>query len=176
MPTQRKVDQVAKIAELIGRAEITISTAYQGVPMAKQIELRQQLRDAGAEMMVVKNTLLRIAAEQLGKPEYAQISEEATALVVGFDGPVSAAKALTAFIRANLDTKIAIRKAVDGGRVVDEAFVRDLATLPSREQLVSRLAGNLVAKIGELSGLLVATQRQFAGLLEARAKQLETSA
>ena len=72
MPTPRKVEQVAQIAELIERAEIAISTAYQGVPMAKQTELRSQLRDAGAEMMVVKNTLLRIAAEQTGKPEFAQ--------------------------------------------------------------------------------------------------------
>ena len=121
MPTQRKVDQVAKISELISRAEIAISTAYQGVPMAKQTELRQQLKAAGAEMMVVKNTLLRIAAEQTGKPEFAQISEEGTALVVGFDEPVSAAKALTAFIRANNDTKVAIRKAVVGGQVVNYA-------------------------------------------------------
>jgi len=60
--------------------------------------------------------------------------------------------------------------------VVDEAYVRDLATLPSREQLVATLAGNLVGKIAELSGLLVATQREFAGLLEARAKQLEGAA
>ncbi len=176
MPTQRKVDQVAKISELISRAEIAISTAYQGVPMAKQTELRTQLRAAGAEMLVVKNTLLRIAAEQTGKLEFAQISEEATALVVGFDEPVAAAKALTAFIRANNDTKVAIRKAVVGGQVVDEAYVRDLATLPSREQLVATLAGNLVGKIAELSGLLVATQREFAGLLEARAKQLEGAA
>ncbi|MFA7249972.1 MAG: 50S ribosomal protein L10 [Dehalococcoidia bacterium] len=176
MPTQRKVEQVARISDLISRAEIAISTAYQGVPMAKQVELRQQLRDAGAEMMVVKNTLLRIAAEQIGRPEYAQISQEATALVVGFDEPVAAAKALTAFIRANNDTKVAIRKAVVGGQLVDEAYVRDLATLPSRDQLVARLAGNLVSKIAELSGLLVATQREFMGLLDARAQQLEEGA
>ena len=176
LPTQRKVDQVAKITELINRAEIAISTAYQGVSMAKQTELRTLLCEAGCEMLVVKNTLLRIAAEQTGKPEYAQISDEATALVVGFDEPVAAAKALTAFIRANNDTKVAIRKAVVGGQVVDEAYVRDLATLPTREQLVAKLAGNLVGKIAELSGLLVATQREFAGLVEARAKQLESAA
>ena len=176
LPTQRKVDQVAKISELISRAEIAISTAYQGVSMAKQTELRTQLREAGAEMLVVKNTLLRIAAEQTGKPEYANISEEATALIVGFDEPVAAAKALTAFIRANNDTKVAIRKAVVGGQVVSADYVRDLATLPSREQLVATLAGNLIGKIAELSGLLVATQREFAGLVEARAKQLEGAA
>ncbi len=176
LPTQRKVDQVAAISALISRAEIAISTAYQGVSMAKQVELRTQLREAGAEMMVVKNTLLRIAAEQTGKLEFAQISDGATALVVGFDEPVAAAKALTAFIRANADTKVAIRKAVVGGQVVDEAYVRDLATLPTKEQLVAKIAGNLVAKIAELSGLLVATQREFAGLLEARAKQMESAA
>jgi len=175
LPTQRKVEQVAEISELISRAEIAISTAYQGVPMAKQVELRQQLRDAGAHMMVVKNTLLRIAAEQIGKPEFGQLGEEGTALVVGFDEPVAAAKALTAFIRANNDTKVAIRRAVVGGQLVSEAYVRDLATLPSREQLVATLAGNLVGKIAELSGLLVATQREFAGLIEARAKQLEVA-
>ena len=60
--------------------------------------------------------------------------------------------------------------------MVDEAYVRDLATLPTKEQLVAKIAGNLVAKIAELSGLLVATQREFAGLLEARAKQLESAA
>ena len=175
LPTQRKIDQVAQISALINRAEIAISTAYQGVPMAKQVELRQQLRDAGAEMLVVKNTLLRIAAEQTGKLEFAQISEQATAQVIGFDEPVAAAKALTAFIRANADTKVAIRKAVVSGQVVDEAYVRDLATLPTKEQLLSTLAGNLVSKIAELAGLLSATQREFAGLIEARAKQLEAA-
>jgi large subunit ribosomal protein L10 len=175
MPTQKKVMQVASIKALIERSEIAISTAYQGVPMAKQVELRQQLRQAGAEMLVVKNTLLKIAADDLGRPEFGELADGATALVVGFDEPVSAAKALTAFIRANDNTKVAIRKAVVSGRVVDGEYVRDLATLPTKEELVARLAGNLVGKVAEFSGLLVATQRKFAGLIEARAKQLEES-
>ena len=54
--------------------------------------------------------------------------------------------------------------------------VRDLATLPSREQLAARLAGNVVGKMTEFAGLLQATQRKFAGLIEARAKQLEGAA
>lgn len=176
MPTQRKVDQVAQISALIDRAEIAISTAYQGVSMAKQMELRQQLHHAGAEMLVVKNTLLRLAAERAGKPQFADLAEGPTALVVGFDEPVSAAKALTAYIKANDNTKVAIRRAIVAGNLVDEAYVRDLATLPSREQLLARLAGNMVGKIAEFSGLLVATQRKFAGLIEARAKQLEEAA
>ena len=176
LPTQRKVDQVTQISALISRAEIAISTAYQGVPMAKQIELRQQLRAVGAEMLVVKNTLLRIAAAGIGKPQFGELGDGATAIVVGFDEPVSAAKALTAFIRANEPTAVAIRRAIVGGSLVDEAYVRDLATVPSRDELAARLAGNLVAKMAEFAGLLVATQRKFAGLIEARAKQLEGAA
>ena len=90
--------------------------------------------------------------------------------------PIAAPKALVAYLRDHADSKIQIRRAVLGGEVVDEAYVRQLATLPSREELVAKLAGNLVAKIAEFSGLLVATQRQFVGLVEARAKQLEEDA
>ncbi len=176
MPTPRKVAQVAHIESVLSRAEIAISAAYQGEPMARQVQLRSQLREAGAEMHVVKNTLLRIAANNIGRPEYADLAEEATAIVVGFDEPVSAAKALTSFIRSAPDSRVTIRRAVVGGIVVDEAYVRDLATLPSQEELVAKVAGNLVGKIAEFSGLLQAVQRDFVGLVEARAVQLEEQA
>lgn len=175
MPTLKKVEQVSRLAEVIGRAEIAISAQYQGISMAKQIELRQRLREAGAEMHVVKNTLLRIAAEQAGRPQFVELAEGPTAMIVGFDEPVAPSKALVEYLRVNADSKVVIRRAVIGDQVVDEAYVRDLATLPSRDELVATLAGNLVGKVAEFSGLLVAVQRQFVGLVEARAKQLEES-
>ncbi|MCK9487361.1 MAG: 50S ribosomal protein L10 [Dehalococcoidia bacterium] len=176
MPTPKKVEQVAALVDVIGRAEIAISAQYQGVSMAKQTELRAQLRAAGAEMHVVKNTLLRLAAEQAGKPNFVELAEGPTAIIVGYDEPVAPSKALVEYLRANGDSKVQIRRAVVGDTVVDEAYIRDLATLPSKEELVAKLAGNVVGKIAEFSGLLVATQRQFVGLVEARAKQLEESA
>ena len=176
LPTPRKVAQVSQLEGVLSRAEIAISAAYQGEPMARQVALRSQLREAGAEMHVVKNTLLRIAANNIGRPEYAELAEEATAIVVGYDEPVSAAKALTAFLRAAPDTRVTIRRAVVGGVVVDEAYVRELATLPSQEELVAKLAGNLVGKVQEFAGLLQAVQREFVGLIEARAAQLEEQA
>ena len=176
MPTPKKVEQVAQLVDVIGRAEIAISAQYQGVSMAKQTELRAQLRAAGAEMHVVKNTLLRIAAQEAGKPEFVELAEGPTAIIVGYDEPVAPSKALVEYLRANADSKVEIRRAVVGGEVVDEAYVRQLATLPSKEELVAKLAGNLVGKVAEFNGLLVATQRKFVGLVEARAKQLEESA
>jgi large subunit ribosomal protein L10 len=175
MPTPKKVEQVAVLVDVIGRAEIAISAQYQGVSMAKQTELRARLREAGAEMHVVKNTLLRIAAEQAGRPNFVELADGPTAIIVGFDEPVAPSKALVEYLRVNADSKVQIRRAVIGDEVVDEAYVRQLATLPSKEELVAKLAGNLVGKIAEFSGLLVATQRKFVGLVEARAKQLEES-
>lgn len=176
MPTPRKVEQVAALVDVINRAEIAISTQYQGVAMAQQVELRSRLREAGAEMHVVKNTLLRIAAEQAGKPHFVELAEGPTAIIVGFDEPVGPSKAIVQYLRDHADSSVQIRRAVVGEDVVDEAYVRQLATLPSKDELVAKLAGNVIGKIAEFNGLLVATQRKFVGLVEARAKQLEDAA
>lgn len=176
MPTPKKVEQVATLVDVIGRAEIAISAQYQGVSMAKQTELRAKLREAGAEMHVVKNTLLRLAAEQAGRPQFVELAEGPTAIIVGFDEPVAPSKALVEYLRANADSKVQIRRAVVAGEVVDEDYVRQLATLPSKEELIAKLAGNVIGKVAEFNSLLVATQRKFVGLVEARAKQLEESA
>lgn len=175
MATPKKVEQVAELVDVIGRAEIAISAQYQGVPMAKQTELRTRLREAGAEMHVVKNTLLRIAAQEAGKPQFVELAEGPTAIIVGYDEPVAPSRALVEYLRVNADSKVVIRRAVVGDQVVDERYVRELATLPTRDELIGTLAGNLVGKVAELSGLLVATQRKFIGLVEARAAQLEES-
>src|SRR5690606_22184414 len=153
------------------RAAFQTSAQYGGVTMDKQTERRAQLRAAGAEMHVVTNALLRLAAQQAGKPEFVELAEGPTAIIVGFDEPLAPSKALVDYLRANADSKVQIRRAVVGGDVVDESYIRDLATLPTKDELVARLAGNVVGKIAEFSGLLVATQRQFVGLVEARAKQ-----
>ena len=173
MPTPRKVEQVAELVDVIGRAEIAISAQYQGVSMAQQVELRNRLREAGAEMHVVKNTLLRIAAEQAGKPHFVELAEGPTAIIVGYDEPVAPSKAIVQYMKDHADSKVQIRRAVVGEELVSEDYVRQLATLPSKDELVAKLAGNLVGKIAEFNGLLVATQRKFVGLVEARAKQLE---
>ncbi|MFN8639811.1 MAG: 50S ribosomal protein L10 [Dehalococcoidia bacterium] len=173
MPTERKVQMVAELSELLKDAEIAIATTYQGVPMGVQNELRRTLADAGAQFQVVKNTLLKRAANDLGKPLYGELTEGPTALAVSVGDIVAAAKALTTFVQARPNSPLKIRNAVVNGQLVDAAYVADLATVPPRDELVARLAGNLVSKIRELAGLLQATTRDFIGLIEARAVQLE---
>jgi large subunit ribosomal protein L10 len=173
LPTERKVVQVSEITELIRDAEIAISTAYQGISVADQVELRAVLSAAGAQMRVVKNTLLRIAARDAGLDHFAALAEGPTALVVGRDEPLSAAKALTTYLRAHPNSPVKVRSAVVSGRLVDADYVADLATVPSRDELLARLAGNLVGQLTQLMLLLQATTREFVGLIDARASQLE---
>lgn len=173
MPTERKIRQVADLKEQISRAQIAIATSYQGTSVAEQVALRAAIREVGAEMRVVKNTLLKIAAADAGLEQFGELADGPTAVVFGFDEPVAPARALTAYLAAHDDSAVAIRRAVVDGELVDEAYVRDLATVPPREELLARIAGGLVGKIRELMMLLEATTRDFAGLVEARAVQLE---
>lgn len=173
MPTERKIQQVAELKDQIGRAEIAIATSYQGTSVAEQVALRQAIREVGAEMRVVKNTLLKIAAADAGLEQFGELADGPTAVVFGYDEPVGPARALTAYLNDNDESAVEIRRAVVSGELVDEAYVRDLATVPPREELLARIAGGLVGQIRELMGLLDATTREFAGLVEARAAQLE---
>ncbi|MEZ4501840.1 MAG: 50S ribosomal protein L10 [Dehalococcoidia bacterium] len=173
MATDRKVQLVAEIQALLQDAKIAIATSYQGVSVAEQNALRAALTDAGVQFRVVKNTLLKRAADGAGNPAYGELTAGPTALAIGTEDIVSAAKALTAFLESRPNTPVQIRNAVVEGALVDDAYVRELASVPPRDELLARIAGGLVGKIRELMMLLDATTRDFAGLIEARAAQLE---
>ncbi|MBX7111846.1 MAG: 50S ribosomal protein L10 [Dehalococcoidia bacterium] len=176
MPTQRKVDQVASLTELLSSAEIAIGASYQGMTVAQQTQLRQALGAEGVQLRVVKNTLLRRAAADAGREVIAQLAEGPTAVVVSNSDPVTAARLVAQFRREHAGTPFAVRSAVMGDTLYDAAYVEDLATVPPREELIARIAGGLTSKIAELAGLLQATTRDFASLIDARAKQLEAEA
>ncbi len=174
MPTQRKIEQVAELERLIDGATITIGGDYRGLRVNEMAALRRRMREAGAEVRVVKNTLLRRAAEATGRPQVVEIATGPTAIIVSRGDGVAVAKALTEFIRTSRST-FALHGALAEGQVMSAAEVQDYATLPGREALLSQLMGALQSPIANLVGLLSATIREFAGLVEARAAQLESA-
>ncbi|MYB40714.1 MAG: 50S ribosomal protein L10 [Chloroflexi bacterium] len=173
VPTERKIAQVAELKELIESVNIAIGTAYQGIPVPDQTQLRRSLLAEGATLRVIKNTLLQRAAEESGQPLFAELAQGPTALVTHPDDPVAAARAVQNYQRENPQTPFEVRNAVVDGQLVDAAYIADLATVPSREVLIGRIAGGLTGKIVELMGLLQASTRELAGLIDARAEQLE---
>ncbi len=173
MPTAGKVAEVTELRALIRDAQIAISTAYQGIPVGEQVLLRRELTRVGAEMRVIKNTLLRIAARDEGLDVFGELAQGPTALVTSREDVTAPARVLAAYLRAHPTSPVELRGAVLEGKLVDAAFVRELAAVPPREELLGRIAGGVVGPLVEFAGLLQAVTREFAGLIEARAAQLE---
>jgi large subunit ribosomal protein L10 len=115
-----------------------------------------------------------MAADRRGRAELSQIVEGPTALIFGFSEPNQPASAITEYIRSSR-TSLTVGGAYFDGQVLPASDVTDLATLPSRPQLVSLFMGAMQSPLAVFSGLIAATLRDFAGLVEARSSQLEAA-
>jgi large subunit ribosomal protein L10 len=183
MPTQRKIDQVEDLKRRMERATITVSANYRGLRVQEMDQMRKRMRAASIEVKVVKNSLLRLAADRTGAPELMQIVEGPTALVISYDDPIEAAKAITEYAQSAPPT-FSLRGAFLDGHVVSAADLRDLVRLPPRPVMLAQLAGHIQAPMATLSGLLQSHLREltsllqsvlseFPSLIDARARQLE---
>ncbi|MGD9892809.1 MAG: 50S ribosomal protein L10 [Dehalococcoidia bacterium] len=172
MPTAKKEADVAELQDMVGRSVVAISTNYRGLSVSEMTALRRRMREAGVEIRVVKNNLLRIAAERAGKTDLITIVEGPTAIIFGYDDIAAPAKAVTEYVRTARNT-LTITGAFLDGQVMKPAEVADLASLPSRESLIAQFVGGMQSPIATFSGLISSVVRDFAGLIDARAQQLE---
>jgi len=175
MPTAKKEADVAELEDLVGRSVVAISTSYRGLKVSEMTALRRRMREAGVDIRVVKNTLLRIAAERAGKPDLINIVEGPTAMIFGYDDVSKPAKAVTEYIRT-ARSALSITGAFMDGQVMKAAEVADLANLPSREALIAQFVGGMQSPIATFSSLITSVVREFAGLIDARAQQMEAAA
>ncbi len=185
MPTQRKIELVEELKQIIGRASITVGADFRGLRVQEMDQMRRRLRASSVEVRVIKNSLLRRAADQAGIPDLMQIIEGPTALVLSYDDPTEAAKAVIEYARSAPPT-FAIRGAFMDGQVVSADDLKALVLLPPRPVMLAQLAGQLQSPLAtfasllesplqELSSLLQSALSELPGLIEARAKQLETA-
>ena len=172
MPTAKKEADVAELQTMLDRSIVAISTSYRGLSVAEMTALRRRMREAGVDIRVVKNTLLRLAAERAGKPDLIQIVSGPTAIIFGYDDIAAPAKAVTEYMRTARNA-LTITGAYLDGTVMAPAAVADLATLPSREQMIAQFVGSVQSPIATFASLITGVVRQFAGLIDARAQQLE---
>lgn len=175
MPTARKEQQVEELQELVSRATIAISTGYRGLSVAEMMTLRRRMRDAGVEVRVVKNTLLKLAAERAGQPKVAELGIGPTAILFGYGDVAAPAKAVQEYVRT-ARTALTVNSAYMDGQVLSADELGGIANLPSKEQLLANFMGGLRSPVAAFASLLQGTIQQFAGLVDARANQLEGSA
>ena len=175
MPTARKQQQVEELQDLVSRATIAISTGYRGLSVAEMMTLRRRMRDAGVEVRVVKNTLLKIAAERAGQTKVAELGTGPTAILFGYGDVAAPAKAVQEYVRTARNA-LTVNSAYMDGQVLNASELGDIANLPSREQMLANFMGGLRSPVAAFASLLQGTIQQFAGLVDARANQLEGSA
>ena len=174
MPTESNIKLVEQLRGLIERCTVAITTDYTGLSVDAMNELRRELREKGIQFRVVKNTLTHLAAEAAGKPEFKEIVEGPTGIAFGYGDPVEPAKALAQYIRVSR-SPLRIRGGLMDGRVLSSEDVAALAALPSRDELVARLLGQLQAPISGLVTVLNGPISGLARVLQAHIDKSETS-
>jgi large subunit ribosomal protein L10 len=173
MQKTEKEQVIAELTERLRTTESLIVADYRGLTNSELVALRARLRDHGAKLQVVKNTLTRRAADAAGAEALLALLEGPTAIAfVESEGdPVAVAKALADVAK---ETKVlSLRGGVLSGRAMTGADVEELAKLPPPEVVKSQLVGVIIAPLTQLLGLLEAPVRDLVGLIDARIAQLE---
>ena len=163
---ERKKEAVAELSAKLESAKAVYLTDFTGLNVQKMTDLRARMRQAGIEYLVVKNTLALRAIETLDIPDIAEFFTGPTGLVIGREDAVTAAKVLDTFAKEH-DQKPAVKVGIVERQQVSPADVGRLATLPSREELLSELAGAMQAPLAALVFLMQGKMRELLGLLEA---------
>jgi large subunit ribosomal protein L10 len=163
-PRPEKVAVVDEVRARLSGADAAVLTEYRGLNVQAMSELRRALRAAGGEYKIYKNTLLRFAARDLGLEIDALLTGPTAIAFV--DGDAAAvAKALRDYARTH--PNLVVKGGLLGTQVIDAASVTALADLPSREQLLSQIAGLFAAPMQQFAALLDAVPRSFAYALQA---------
>ena len=143
---------VAAIAEDVKDACSVVLVDYRGLTVAQDTELRKQLREAGIIYKVCKNTMMKRAFEGTEFEGLAQYLEGPSAMAVSKDDATAAARILCKF--AKDADKLEVKAGVVEGTVYDEAGVKALATIPSREELLSKLLGSIQSPIANFARVI----------------------
>jgi large subunit ribosomal protein L10 len=166
MTTEVKRQAVAELAELLRSSSAMAVADYRGLKVSEMQAVRRTLRDSGVELHVAKNRLLKIAADEADRTELKPLLEGPTALAT-IDGDEAAmAKALTEAIRP-YSRVVTVRGGMLGNRAIDASQLTKLATLPSREVLLGKIAGGMAAPMTGMAGVLAANLRNLVGVLAA---------
>ena len=142
MPTERKIKAVEEIRSWIEQCSIVISTDYTGMSVDMMTDFRRKLRENGLQFHVVKNRLAYLAADA-----------GPTGIAFGYGDPAQSAKIIAEFIK-DARAPLKIRGGVIGEEILPPELIEQLATLPSREELISRLLGQLEAPVYRLANVL----------------------
>lgn len=161
---------VQELVQALRNNKGAVFTDYRGISVVKDTDLRAKMRKAGIDYRVVKNTLLKRAADEVGIAGLDAYLQGPTAIALSSD-PVAPAKALAAWIKAN--KMLEIKGGILGGKVIDAAGVTVLADLPPREVMLGRVVGTIQAPLTGLVNVLHGPLRKLVYAVDAVRQQKE---
>jgi len=159
----KKEQSVEEIKRHMAEASMTVLADYRGLDVAEVTELRAKLRQAGVTFKVAKNTLVKIAAHDLGIMDLDPYLEGPTAVAFSSD-PVEAAKILTDFAKTHKELEI--KSGILDNKFLNAEQLKDLAKLPSREVLLAMVVGGMQAPLAGFAGSLAGVLRKFVYALD----------
>jgi len=164
---------VEELHDKFTRSKVLILTDYKGLNVEDMNALRSKLRESEIEYKVVKNTLLRRAAEGTDAEQIVDSFKGPSAVALSYEDPVAPAKVLTDFAKAN--DKLEIKIGAMEGKTLDAADIKSLSQLPSREVLLSQLLSVMVAVPTSFVTALSGVPRNLLNVLQAIKDQKEAA-
>jgi len=166
-----KQQAVEDITKSFAEATASFLVDYKGCSCSDITALRTKLRDSGAKIAVVKNTLAKRAIGESDLKDLSAHFQGPTAVIWSGEDPVTPAKVLTDFAKEN--ESFQLKAGSLEGAAVDKAEIIELSKLPSKEELYGKLLGLMIAPATRLAQTMNAPATQLARLLDLRRQELE---
>lgn len=161
---------VAAMVEQMKNASSGVFVDYKGITVDADTKFRAELRQNNVEYSVVKNTLTRFAAHEVGFEELDPILNGTTALAMSMEDPIAPARLVGGFIKKNPKLSFSVKGGFVEGKVVDADTIMSLSTLTNKNDLVATVLGTLNAPIAALARVLNAIVEQNGAPAEAAAE------
>lgn len=169
MPKPQKVEAVRQLRERLQSSDAALLAEFSGLKVGEMMQVRRKLAENGTELGVVKNTLGRIAAAEADMQELVPLFQGSTLVAFVRGDAVMAAKDLDEV--AKKYPALVVKGGILGGKVLDAAQAKALASVASREVLLAQLAGLLNSPIQKMAGLLYAPLGNMGNVLYALQQQ-----
>jgi large subunit ribosomal protein L10 len=170
----QKQKNLEALIEQFKNANAAILVSFKNMTVAKDQELRRQLREAGVDYSVVKNTLARKAAAGTPLEPLADEFKGVTAVAISTTDPVGLSKAISKFTKANAEI-FSFKIGLVEGKVVELKQVEAIANLPSREELISKMLFLINAQAQRLVTVIQAVPRNLAVVMDQVRAQKEAA-
>jgi large subunit ribosomal protein L10 len=163
---------VEELGQIFESSGVVVVSHYAGLTVAEMQDLRAKMREAGGSVRVAKNRLAKIALQGTPAEGIADLMTGMTVLSYSED-PVAAAKVVEDYAKAN--EKFVIIGGAMGGTVLDQAGVKAVASMPSREELIASIVGCIGAPASNIAGAIGAPASNIASILSTIEEKAEAA-